>query len=69
MGISKEQSRNAMSELFRNLSLQVFKKINLAVEVHFAEIHKMVREIYRLCNRKAIENKKSLKTGYRFCLG
>ena len=59
MGISKEQSRNAMSELFRNLSLQVFKKINLAVEVHLAEIHKMVREIYRLCNKKLLKIKKS----------
>ena len=67
MGGSKEQSRNVISELFKNLSLLAHNKSKLTVGLDFAEMSRMKREIDRLRNRNAFENKKSHKAGCRFC--
>ena len=57
MGGRKEQSKNVMIELFRNLSLQAESKSNLTAELYFSEMSRMKREIEWMCNRKAFENK------------
>ena len=45
MGGRKEQSKNVMIELFRNLSLQAESKSNLTTELYFSEMSRMKREI------------------------
>ena len=54
----KEQSRNVISVLLRNLSLQALNKSKMTAELDFTEIFKMI-EIDRLCNRNIFGNKKA----------
>ena len=63
---SKEQSRYVMNEVLRNLCLQALKNNNLTVELNFAEMLRMTKEIDRLCNRKTFEYKKAIEQAVDF---
>ena len=50
-----------MGELMRNISQQALHKSNLTVELDFAKISRIMRNLGRPCNKRAFHKKTKLK--------